>query len=222
MRALLALTLCSILGLVARAQDSKVVLFNGKDLNGWVAEGARDYKDKKSGELRSVWQVAKEGTITCDGSGFGFLRYHERRFADFHFHVEYRMTAKKCNSGIGIRTTVFDPAKSTATRPSYASYEIQLLDDAGKPPTKHSTGSLYRYVAPGSNPGKDVGEWNVMDIECVGPRIRITFNGVKTIDVDQSTIAELKDKPLEGYLCLQNHGGKLEFRNLWVRDLAAK
>jgi hypothetical protein len=202
----------------ASAEDAKLVLFNGKDLTGWVAEGAKEYKDKATGELRPVWSVNKEGNLFCDGSGFGFLRYDGRRFSDFRFHVEYRMT-KKCNSGIGIRTTKFDPKQSKGTRPSFAAYEIQLLDDAGKKPDAHSTGSLYRYVAPSSNPGRPVGEWNAMDIECIGPRIRITFNGEKIIDVDQSTIAELKDKPLDGYLCLQNHGGKLEFRNVWVTDL---
>lgn len=216
-------TLLFLLALISlsatAAEDTKLVMFNGKNLDGWVAEGAKDYKDKKTGEVHPVWSVNKEGNLFCDGGGFGFLRYDGRRFSDFRFHVEFRMT-KKCNSGIGIRTTKFDPKQSTATRPSFYSYEIQLLDDAGKKPDEHSTGSLYRYVAPSSNPGRPVGEWNAMDIECIGPRIRITYNGEKIIDVDQATIAQIKDKPLEGYLCLQNHGGKLEFRNIWVADLA--
>src|SRR5262249_14507327 len=108
---------------------------------------------------------------------------------DFAFHVEYRMTKPlkgTCNSGIGIRTVPFDPKRSKATRPSYAAYEIQLLDDAGKPPNKHGSGSLYRYVAPSANPVKPAPEWNTVDVECVGPRIRIWINGQKVIDADQS------------------------------------
>jgi hypothetical protein len=42
---------------------------------------------------------------------------------------------KGCNSGIGIRTRPFDSARSRATRLSFYSYEIQLIDDASKPPT---------------------------------------------------------------------------------------
>src|SRR5271157_5140140 len=73
--------------------------------------------------------------------------YDRRTFADFVFHVEFRM-APGCNSGLGIRTRSFDLARSRATRPSFYGYEIQLFDDAGKPPTVHTSGSLYRYVAP--------------------------------------------------------------------------
>lgn len=224
MRTMIGVWCAAAMGLaVSAGPDERIVLFNGKDLTGWVAEGAKEVKSKDPAvKAKPVWSVNASGHLFCDGSGFGFLRYDVRKFSDFVFHVEYKMATRKCNSGLGIRTPVFDPAKSTATRPSFASYEIQLLDDDGKEPTKHSTGSLYRYVAPKTNPGKAPGEWNVMEIECVGPRIKIRFNGDAIVDVDQSTIPELKDKPLDGYLCLQNHGGKLEFRNLWVRDLAAK
>ncbi len=218
-RTTLLLTVVIVASLSARADEAskKVVLFDGKTLDGWIAEGASTHKPK-DGDAKPVWSVNGEGNLFCDGSSFGFLRHGERKYKDFHFHVEFRM-AKKCNSGIGIRTVAYDPKKSGDTRPSYACYEIQLLDDAGQSPSKKGTGSLYRYVAPASNPIKAAGEWNVMDIRCVGPHITIHFNGEKTIDVDQSTIATLKDKPLEGYLCLQNHGGKIEFRNLWVEEL---
>jgi hypothetical protein len=199
----------------AGENDGKILLFNGKDLDGWIAEGAKEYKDGDT--LKQVWSV-KDGNLFCDGKGFGFLRYARREFADFHFHLEYRMAAK-CNSGVGIRTVPFDPKRSTDTRPSYACYEIQLIDDFGKPPTKHSNGSLYRYVAPSSNPAKMPGEWNVMDIECRGPRIVIHLNKEKIIDFDQSQDEKLKKNPVKGYLCVQNHGGKIEFRNLWAREL---
>lgn len=190
-------------------------LFNGKNLDGWMAEGAKEYK--KDGKTIPVWSVSN-GVLTCSGRGYGFLRYAKQEFGDFVFHVEYRI-AKKGNSGIGIRTVPFDPKQSRKTRPSIACYEIQLVDDAGKKPSTHSTGSLYRHVAPSTNPGKPAGEWNAMDIYCQGPRIRIFFNGVKIIDVDQTSIAKIRNKPLKGYLCLQNHGRFIEFRDIRVLDL---
>jgi len=197
----------------------EIVLFNGKNLDGWTIEGSKDIKGKDD-KVTPIWSV-QDGLLRCEGKGFGFLRYDKKEFADFVFHVEYRMTPK-CNSGIGIRTIPFDPKKNPATRPSYAAYEVQLLDDAGKPPTKNSSGSLYRYVAPNANPVKPAPEWNEIDIECVGPRIRITINGQKIIDVDQSKIDEIKNKPLKGYVCLQNHGGRIEFRNVRIRDLGGE
>jgi hypothetical protein len=198
----------------AGENDGKITLFNGKDLDGWVAEGAKEYK--AGDKVIPVWTV-KDGLLHCDGKGFGFLRYGKQEFADFHFHLEYRMQAK-CNSGVGIRTPVYDPKRSTETRPSMASYEIQLIDDFGKKPDKHSNGSLYRYVAPLSNPSKAPGEWNVLDIECTGTKILIRLNKEKIIDFDQSSDEKLKKNPLKGYVCVQNHGGKIDFRNLWVRE----
>lgn len=210
------LLILGVLVLGMTPQESPA-LFNGKDLDGWIAEGVSTFE--KDGKVYPVWSV-KDGNLLCSGKGFGFLRYARREFSDFVFHVEFRMAAR-CNSGLGIRTGAFDPARSRATRPSFYSYEIQLLDDAGKPPSTHSTGSLYRYVAPSKNPMRPAGEWNSMDVECAGPRIRVTLNGERIIDVDQNSIPELRGKPRRGYVCLQNHGGRIEFRSVLVREIGS-
>jgi hypothetical protein len=196
-------------------------LFNGKALDGWVAEGVTEMPDPADKAKKvPVWTV-QDGNIHCAGKGFGFLRYAKKEFGDFHFHVEYRMlnTKGNNNSGVGIRTVPFDPKKSKETRPSYACYEIQLLNDTGKPPNAHSTGSLYRYVAPKVNVVKPAPEWNVLDIECRGPKIRLTMNGAEILDVDQTTVAAIKNNRLGGYICLQNHGTPIEFRNLWIKEI---
>lgn len=165
--------------------------------------------------------------IRCDGSGFGFLRYTPREFADFVWDLEYRFDKpapapkpKIGNSGVGIRTGVFDPKKSWETRPSVASYEIQLLDDAGMAPSDHGSASLYRFVAPRANKVKPSPEWNRLTITCKGPVIRVAINDEVVLEKDQSTDPKLKDKPLKGYLCLQNHNSGITFRNLRVKDLA--
>lgn len=210
---------CCLAGVVASAQETRE-LFNGKDLTGWVAEGVKDYKDA-DGRTLPIW-TAEDGKIVCAGRGFGFLRYAVKPFADFAWHVEYRLLpqlGRLGNSGLGIRTIAFDPLLSRETRPSLFGYEIQLLDDAGKPPSKGSTGSLYRYLAPRSNPVKAAPEWNAVDVECLGPVIRIHLNGELIQDVDQRTVPEIKNKPLQGYVCLQNHGTRAEFRNLRLREI---
>ena len=88
-----------------------------------------------------------------------------------------------------------------------------------RPASKGGTASLYRHVAPSEQAARASPEWNKLEIECVGPRIKVTLNGKKVIDVDQSKIAELKDKPLGGYVCLQNHGSRVDFRNVKVREI---
>ena len=213
MRAMV-LALFTLFASPALAED--LVLFDGKTLDGWVAEGASTYT--VDGKTLPVWTVS-DGTILCTGKGFGFLRYERKEFADFTYHVEFKM-APKCNSGLGVRTTAFDPAKSRATRPSFYCYEIQLIDDAGKAPDVHSSGSLYRYVAPSESALKPAGEWNTIEVSCVGPKISVVLNGKKVVDVDQNTVAAIKDKPTKGYVCLQNHGGTIAFRNVRVREIS--
>ncbi len=134
---------------------------------------------------------------------------------------------------------------------------MQFQDDAGKGPDPYCTGSLYRYIAPTKNPVKKPGEWNEIDIECVGPRIRVWINGDKVLDVDQSavkgedfykrelgdalrrrmfnlgglsaaltkaeqTAKAVNDKPLKGYVCLQSHTNKVEFRNVKLREITSE
>ncbi len=43
-------------------------LFNGKDLDGWVAEGVKDFV--QDGETKPVWSV-KDGEILCTGKVSG-------------------------------------------------------------------------------------------------------------------------------------------------------
>lgn len=199
-----------------RADEARA-LFDGKDLDGWVVE-QRPYKDKDDQKTPN-WSV-RDGVLTCEGKTFGFLRYAKQEFGDFALHVECRLSPNS-NTGIGIRTVPYDPDKDKETRPSYHSYEIQVQDDEGKPATKYNTGSLYRYVAPKANPIKRAPEWNTVDIECIGPRIRVTINGQEVLDVDQSAIEEIKNKPLKGYICLQSHTRKVEFRNVRIREIKA-
>jgi hypothetical protein len=217
-------SLCWLSLLLAPAVLPGEEIFDGKTLEGWVVEGPSQFKD--GDEQKPIW-VVEEGLLKCQVTkgSFGFLR-HEKPVKDFSLSLEYRFSepimGRRGNSGIGIRTTKFDPKKSVATRPSYYSYEVQLLDDADRKPDRHSTGSLYRYVAPSEQAAKPAPQWNTIEIECIGPKIKITLNGKKIIDVDQSTMKELREKPLEGYICLQNHGSKIDFRNITLRDLSKK
>jgi hypothetical protein len=189
-----------------------VAIFNGKDLTGWVVDGRKSYEE--DGEEKPVWAV-EEGMIVCRGRGGGFLRY-DRKLKDFIVRLEYRMS-KRCNSGLGIRGVVYTGEDST--RPSRAGYEIQISDDAGRDPGKRSSGSLYRYVAPKVNASKPADEWNAIEVECRGPRIRVTLNEQVIHDLDQTTIEEIKDKPLAGYFSVQNHGKLIDFRNIKLKEL---
>ncbi len=205
---LLALA-CAALAQVTAEERAQgfVPLFNGRDLSGWVVQGGKN-----------CWSV-QNGAIVCSGERGGWLRT-EKQYADFIWRLEYKIS-KRGNSGIFIRA----PKEG---RSSMKGFEIQILDDYGKPPTKYSSGSLYRLVAPTKNMSKPAGQWNTVEITCRGRHITVVWNGEKTIDVDiddpeLNASAPANNKPSrrasKGYLGLQNHRSHVEFRNLRIKEL---
>ena len=219
MRAVVTL-LCGLfafgaVGLV-EAEEGFVDLFAGDDLSGWVEEQHNFFKSQHP-DVRT-WSV-KDGVVACDGSrgNCGFLRYR-KELGDFTLRLEYR-TSKGCNSGVGIRARVPYTTINPNTLPSSVGYEVQILDDAGKPPGKGSSGGFYGVLAPRANASKPAGQWNALEITCTGPKIHVTLNGQVIHDVDRTETAAIRDRVDRGYLSLQNHGHRIEFRNLRLKEL---
>lgn len=182
------------------------------DLDGWQVDGTISFEE--CGVSQPVWTIV-DGEIRCAGRGFGYLRYN-RRLTDFVVSLEFKVVANT-NSGIGIRGIKYSGKKKT--RPSTAGFEVQILDDAGQPPSTHASGSLYRYVAPQKNAIKKAGEWNRYVITCQGTRLVVELNGEVVQDFDQRSLPATSHKPLSGYLSLQNHGGPIIFRNVCLKQL---
>ncbi len=130
--------------------------------------------------------------IHATGDGFGFLRY-DKPVSDFIFEVEYRM-AVRCNSGIGIRGVKYE-GKPNALRLVVASYEVQILDDAGKPPSAQTSGSLYRSRGQGESVHGRRSAWHQNAIECRGPRIRVTLNDQVLHDLDRPSLPRSRRRP---------------------------
>lgn len=212
----LASLVIALAAVAAGGEHDVIAIFNGRDFEGWAIEGPPTGIVHEDG--RPVWAVCN-GEIVCDGRHWGFLRYDREQFDDFLMHAEFLMKSGG-NSGIGLRSRPVDLNAVQTTRPSCYAYEIQLLDDAGSEPTSHSSGSLYRYVPPRVNAMRPAGVWNTIEITCIGQRIRVMLNEQLIQDYNQAAHPETKDKPLKGYVCLQNHGHPVRFRNIWVRRLA--
>ena len=63
---------------------------------------------------------------------------------------------------------------------------------------------------------KPVGEWNTFKITMKGDRLTVELNGEVVIrDV------QLPKVPAEGEIALQRHGNPVEFRKVFLKELAA-
>lgn len=171
-----------------------VKLFNGKDLSNWLP--------MISG--RSLGWTVKGGALTNVAHANNLVS--KQRFWNFKLHAEFRL-APHSNSGIGLR----------------GRYEVQILEDYGRPPNKHSNGALYSRIAPAVNASKPAGEWQTYDITLVGRQVTVVLNGQKVIDKGEieglTAIANDPNEGEPGSISLQGDHGPVEFRSLVVTPL---
>ncbi len=187
-----------------------VPLYNGKDLTGWEVQDGKIEAWKADGEM-----------ISCDGKNGGWLRT-AKMYSDFVLKLEWRIP-KGGNSGIGLRF----PATGN---PAHVGMEIQILDDNDEQyknlKDAQYTGGIY-YQAPAKRGAtKPIGEWNQYEITCLGPHVKIVLNGTVINDVMVDTFKEgqggypaLADRPEIGYIGMQSHDSRVDFRNIQLKNL---
>lgn len=166
-----------------------VELFNHKDLSGWHG---------MIPNLPLGWTV-KDGAMANVAHANNLVS--DDSFWNFKLHVEFRV-GEHSNSGIGLR----------------GRYEVQVLEDYGKPPNKHSDGALYSRIAPAVDASKPAGEWQAYDIRLVGRTVTVVLNDQKVIDKQEieglTAIASNADEGKPGPILLQGDHGPVEFRNI--------
>ena len=185
-----------------------VPLFDGKSLAGWTVFGGK----------ASAWGV-EEGRLVSFGDGGGWLGT-PRDYSDFVLRLDFRLTPES-NSGIYLR------APADASHISRTGMEIQLLDET-HPKYKdikdwQRTGAIYHVAAPEPGHLKPTGEWNTREIRAEGSHVVIRLNGAKVVDDQLESHPELDKehtglKRKSGRLGLQSHNGRVEFRNVRVKE----
>ena len=191
-----------------------VSLFDGKTLNGWSMTG------KPEG-----W-VVEDGCILCINQGGRYL-YTLDQYGDFVLSIDFKIEAG-ANSGVFLRwTDLNDPVQT--------GIEIQILDTYGnEPPRKNDCGAIYDMVAPTRNTCKPAGQWNTAVITCDDNIIAVELNDEKIAEMDLNLWTEpgkspdgtgnkfkqaYKDMARKGRIGLQDHGGKVWFRNIKLKPI---
>ena len=212
----LASTLLLTLAFSAQGGDWQS-LFDGKSLAGW--------NDGKGGKPGAGW-IIDDGAIHLSDKG-GQI-YSVKEYGNFEFEFEWKVAAAS-NSGVKYKITKHGK--------SLLGPEFQVLDDKGHSNGKNpktSAGSLYDLFAPsGGKVLKPVGEWNTAKIVVNGTKFEHWINGKKILEVDTTSdawakavagskfkkIADDFAKNEKGKIMLQDHGDKVGFRNLRIREM---
>ncbi len=190
-------------------KDKKwVSLFNGKDLKSWQKTSG-NWLIEKGGVLKIQPRKGEKGW-----QRYGDYIYTKKKYKDFILDMEYSYP-EKGNSGIYFRIgDTKDPVKT--------GIESQILDSSkkGDKLTAHDHGGIISTVAAKKNMSKKPGEWNHITITCIGSHLHVFLNGEPIVDIDLSK-TPVKDRPLEGYIGLQDHGvpNNISFKNIRIMEI---
>jgi peroxiredoxin len=184
------------------APAEKTLLFNGKDLTGWVPFVAG------KGDPKSVWSVSGR-TLRCTGAPRGYLRT-EKAYTNYRLHLEWRWVGKPGNSGVLLHVTGSDKVWPTSIECQLAAGsagDLWLIGGTGVTVDgkAHTKGRVAKKAKSSERKG---GEWNTAEIVCEGDTIRIHVNGVLQAHATKASQAA-------GHIALQSEGAPIEFRNVY-------
>ncbi len=226
-------------GMLTLPPSDAIVLFGGTDLSQWHtpehAYGARmdqvesilDWKLKHPQSSPAQWHV-KDGAIIVN-PGAGAIETNQS-FGDVQLHIEWLSPEDPGKSDQGYSNSgVF----------LMSLYEIQILNSYENTTYPNGqAGSLYKQHIPLVNASRPPGEWQTYDIVFKAPRFeadgRLKSPAYLTLfhtGVLIQNHVELKGPcvfigepyyiphPEKLPLLLQDHGDKVRFRNIWIREL---
>lgn len=203
-------------GVGTKPPSDAVILFDGKDLSQW----------KGRDNAPAQWTIKNGELIVEPGKGTILTKEY---FGDCQLHIEFKSPApeqysgqNRGNSGIMLQSR----------------YEIQVLDGDNNPTYVNGmVGSVYKQQAPSVNAYTKNGEWQVYDIYWKAPRfgtndqlespamVTVVLNGVLVQNnfVLKGTTPYIGFPKYEAHgrmpLSLQDHGTRVAFRNIWIRNL---
>lgn len=185
-------------------EDNYLHLFNGKNLDGWEIRGNQEDFQVANGIIRSE-----------SGGGGQLMFYTAEEFGDFELVVEWRVAAGG-NSGVFIRA----PEEGW---PWETAYEVQISSEDPPRDDYRCTGALYAYAPVDPRPDETPEQWRTFTIRCEGARIQVSVDGEQVIDFDQETQENTREKPLKGFIGVQDSHGPpgtwIEYRVIKVKPL---
>ncbi|MBI5775070.1 MAG: DUF1080 domain-containing protein [Verrucomicrobia bacterium] len=199
---LFALAFTLSLAAVAADKGKPVPLFDGKTFNGW------------EGDTNKTWRIVDGafvgGNLNEKVPRNEFLST-TRRFTNFVLRVKFKLLGgEKANAGVQIRT------ERIPNHHEVMGYQADMGDPAW-------WGCLYdesrrRKVLAKSdieavNKVLKRGDWNEYTMRCEGKRIRLSINGVQTVDYTE----EDPTIPNNGIIAVQIHGGPPS--EAWYKDI---
>jgi len=202
------------------------VLFDGSSLEHWRGYLKEDMHDE--------WTIEDGAMAFTPGEKGGKNIISKKKYTNFVLSLEWKMSE---GGNSGIFWSVFEDEKFNEAYQTGP--EIQVLDNARHPDAKvaggtHKAGSLYDMIACPDEFVNPAGQWNlcVLEVNHKTNHGSVSMNGkeVLTFPVHgeewDNMVANSKFKGWEGFgkyqtghIGLQDHGDKVWFKNIKVKEL---
>jgi hypothetical protein len=193
------------------------LLFDGQTTAGW-----RGYKRQS---VPDGWQVIA-GELTRVSGGGDIITIDQ--FGDFELALEWKV-GPAGNSGVFYRIA------ESGDQTYHTGIEMQVLDDAGHADGQArltSAGSLYGLYPVPAGVVKPSGQWNSARILARGNHVEHWLNGQQVVEAElwspdwNTRLAASKftewpgfARETRGHIGLQDHGDRVAYRNIKIREL---
>jgi HEAT repeat protein len=197
-----------------------VKMFNEKDLTGWKGlvgnpisrtkmspEKLAEEQQKADARMRRDWRV-EDGLLIFEGQGYDNL-CSEKMYADFELILDWRMEAKG-DGGVYLRGS-----------PQVQTWDTSRVEVGAQV----GSGGLYNNQVHRSKPlvvaDNPINEWNSFRIRMIGDKVTVYLNG--QLVTDNVILENYWDRKLPIFekeaIELQAHGTRLDFRDIYVREI---
>lgn len=199
------------------------LLFDGTSTSGWRGYNMTVFPDS--------WAI-EDACFTMNTTGAEESQdiIFDRQYKNFVLSVEYKLTPA-ANSGI-----IYQIKEDTAYKfPYETGPEFQIIDHKGWPDKLEDwqiNGSNYAMYPPKASPFKEVGEWNDLFLYVNGNKVTQILNGVVVVEYEKYSdewnrlrnSGKWSDYPDwgkfdEGFISLQNHGTKVWYRSIKLKEI---
>jgi hypothetical protein len=207
----------------AEKKNSWQLLFDGKTTNGWHGFNLKVFPD--------CWTIEDGSlTMTTTGSAESLDILTQKKYRNFALSLEYKLT-KAANSGI-IYQIAEDPKYKF---PYETGPEFQVIDHENWPDKLEDwqiNGANYAMYPPLVKPYKSLGEWNQLFLVVNGNSVTQILNGQVVVKYEKYSDEWKKLKNSgkwtnfpdwgkfdEGFISLQNHGTKVWYRSIKIKEI---
>jgi hypothetical protein len=199
------------------------LLFDGQTTHGWHGYNMKNFP--------ACWTI-EDGSLTMNSKGGGEDQdiITDKTYRNFALSLEYKLT-KSANSGI-----IFQVAEDRKYKfPYETGPEFQVIDHENWPDKLEDwqiNGANYAMYPPLVKPYRAVGDWNQLFLVVKGNEVTQILNGKVVVHYTKNSEEWLKlrnsgkwlnfpdwGKFDEGYISLQNHGTKVWYRNIKIKEL---